>query len=123
MKNIRYLLGENNISFDRHMCLILPDTISIFTPRFIPATMSSFTPRIKTEPLSDSDSEVDVESRIERFPENSNYDTIPQLERMDIPPMSFKIDEIYSIDEKRAAFNDLDLDPNVTVEEVKTCRK
>lgn len=89
------------------------------------AARSSFTPHVKTEPLSDSDSEIDVVApRIERF--SDDWD-LPQLERMDIPPMTIKIDKIYSLEEKRTVFNsvmnDLYMDPNVAVEEVKTCRK
>lgn len=57
----------------------------------------------------------------------SFLDSLPQLERMDIPPMTFKIDKIYSLDDKRSALNsvvnDLYLDRNIEVEEVKTCRK
>lgn len=87
------------------------------------ASKSSFIPHVKTEPLSDNDSEIDVvETQKESY-----LDPLPQLERMDIPPMTIKIDKIYSLDEKRTVLNslpnDMDLDPNIEVEEVKTCRK
>ncbi|KAG5889358.1 hypothetical protein JTB14_009151 [Gonioctena quinquepunctata] len=99
------------------------------------AAHSSFTPHIKSEPLSDNDDEINIiePNVIERnfstlMPQDdSDDDSLPTLERMDIPPMQIKIQDFYSVDVKREALNmftnDGEIDPQLVVEDLKTCRR
>lgn len=85
---------------------------------------------IKIEPLGDSDIEICVdEPKIEyRSFVSDSDDSLPELERMDVPPLNIKINDIFSVDDKREVFNTVvnqlgTDDPNLNVEEVKTCRR
>ncbi|KAJ8929160.1 hypothetical protein NQ314_018184 [Rhamnusium bicolor] len=67
------------------------------------AVHSSFTPHIKSEPLSESDVEINlIEPKLEV---ESDCESLPQLERMDLPPLHFKIENIYSLEVKREAYD------------------
>ncbi|CAG9817126.1 unnamed protein product [Phaedon cochleariae] len=91
------------------------------------AAPSSFTPRIKCEILSDDEIEVPelnlIDPKVEVEWNDSDNDSPPQLERMDIPIMDIKIAECYSVDVKREELNMFTTNPEVYVEDLKTCRR